>query len=148
MKIKRVMNYEIDDINKGDNIALNVFIYHEFDIKIGLVSKILNDDVTILTDESIEYTGKISDINIEKTIELSSKNYLHELREIELDLKAIIKIVNLRLDKLRDYFNMKGQYNTYKRVNEIKDYLKITSLDHVIDKITYTIDWFKSYYKE
>lgn len=148
MKIKRVMNYEIDDIKRGDNIALNIVTYHEYDIKTGLVNKILNDDITILTNESIEYTGKISDINIEKTIELSSKNYLQELREIELDLKAIIKIVNLRLDKLRNYFNMKGQYNTYKRVNEIKDYLKITSLDHVIDKITYTIDWFKTYYKE
>lgn len=32
MKIKRVMNYEIDDIKVGDNIALDIVTYDEYEI--------------------------------------------------------------------------------------------------------------------
>lgn len=147
MKIKRIMQYTINDVQIGDNIALNVWQYHEYIIIIGEVIKIEGNYIRIKDNNSNEYQENANHINLEKTIELNNNkdNYIQRLEEIENTLKETIKLTNLELNDLNKYFNIKGKYGEARKITEIRDYLKITSLDNVIAKIKQVCSYLKIY---
>jgi hypothetical protein len=81
MKIKRIMQYTINDVQIGDIIALNVWQYHEYIIIIGEVIKIEGNYIRIKDNNSNEYQENANHINLEKTIELNNNkdNYIQRL---------------------------------------------------------------------
>jgi hypothetical protein len=147
MKISRVMQYTINDVQIGDIIALNVWQYHEYIIIIGEVIKIEGNYIRIKDNNSNEYQENVRHIDIEKTIELNNNkdNYINKLETIENTLNETIKLINLELNDLKSYFSLKGKYGYERKINEIRDYLKITSLDNVITKIKQVCSYLRTY---
>lgn len=147
MKISRVMQYTINDVQIGDIIALNVWQYHEYVIITGEVMKIEGNYIRIKDNNSNEYQENARHIDIEKTIEINNNknNYIQRLEEIENTLKETIKLINLELNDLKRYFSIKGKYGYERKINEIRDYLKITSLDNVITKIKQVCSYLRTY---
>lgn len=146
MKISRVMQYTINDIQIGDIIALNVWKCHEYVVMTGEVIKI-KDNYIRIRNNSHEYQSNARNINMEKTFEVNNNknNYIQRLEEIENTLKETIKLTNLELNDLKSYFSIKGKYGYERKINEIRDYLKITSLDNVITKIKQVCSYLRTY---